>query len=97
VTDLDGCSVAFSLDERHWYDTKLGSIAIPIVLFREKVGDDADHWYFLCPRHWQYHRWLRITIGIEAYISQYIWRGFCWHAPWDQLKRLFIRNPKGVQ
>ena len=66
-------------------------------LFREKVGDDADHWYFLCPQHWLYHKWLRITIGIEDYISQYIWRGFCWHAPWDQLKRLFIRNPKGGQ
>jgi hypothetical protein len=44
-----------------------------------------------------FHKWLRITIGIEDYISQYIWRGFCWHAPWDQLKRLFIRNPNGDQ
>jgi hypothetical protein len=65
--------------------------------FRKKVGDDADHWYFLCPRHWLYHKWLRITIGIEDYISYYIWRGFCWHAPWDRLWRLFIRNSKGNQ
>jgi hypothetical protein len=43
-----------------------------------------------------YHKWLRITIGIEDYISYYIWRGFCWHAPLDQLERLF-RNPKGGQ
>jgi hypothetical protein len=66
-----------------------------LALFREKVGDDADHWYFLCPRHWLYHRWLHITMGIEDYISYYIWQGFCWHAPWDQIGRLFIRNPKG--
>jgi hypothetical protein len=40
-----------------------------LALLREKVGDDADHWYFLCPRHWLYHKWLRITIGITSAIT----------------------------
>ncbi len=62
---------------------------------RKQIGDNVNHWLYLCPRHWLYLKYLHCKIEIEDYIERYVWRGFCWCAPWHRLLSVFRGSRQG--
>ena len=93
------CAVNFLLEildpdpSAQWYDGKKWHEGNEDPLVRHQAAIKrlrdhlkGNHWRYLCIWHRLSVTCLTYKLAIEDYIERYLWRHFCWCAPWSQFK-----------